>query len=66
MSVQPEPQILFSKAEIADAVSRLAAEIKKDYQGKHLLLIGILKGSFVFMADLLRFLGLQLEVEFIQ
>jgi hypoxanthine phosphoribosyltransferase len=66
MSVQPETQILISKAEIAAAVKRLAAEIKKDYQGKHLLLIGILKGSFVFMADLLRFLGLPLEVEFIQ
>jgi len=66
MGVQPEPQILFSKAEIAAAVKRLAVEIKKDYQGKHPILIGILKGSFVFMADLVRLLDFPLEVEFIQ
>ena len=66
MSSQPEPQILFSKAEIAAAVKRLAVEIKKDYQGKHPILIGILKGSFVFMADLVRLLDFPLEVEFIQ
>jgi len=47
-------------------VSTLAAEIKKDYQGKHPLLIGILKGSFMFMADLIRLLDFPLEVEFIR
>ena len=47
-------------------VERLAAEIKRDYQGKHPLLIGILKGSFMFMADLIRFLNFPLEVEFIR
>jgi hypoxanthine phosphoribosyltransferase len=46
-------------------VDRLAAEIREDYQGKHPLLIGILKGSFVFMADLIRLLDFPLEVEFI-
>ena len=66
MNSQPQPQILFSKAEIAATVNRLAAEIKKDYQDKHPLLIGILKGSFVFMADLIRRLDFPLEVEFIK
>ena len=66
MNSQPELQILFSKAEIAAAVSRLAIEIKKDYQDKYPLLIGILKGSFMFMADLVRLLDFPLEVEFIQ
>ena len=47
-------------------VERLAAEIRRDYQGKHPLLIGILKGSFMFMADLIRFLDFPLEVEFIR
>jgi hypoxanthine phosphoribosyltransferase len=66
MRSQFEPQILLSKAEIATAVKRLAAEIKKDYQDKHPLLVGILKGSFVFLADLVRLLDFPLEVEFIQ
>ena len=47
------------------AVKRLAAEISQDYHGKNPLLIGILKGSFVFMADLIRLLDFPLEVEFI-
>jgi len=66
MSSQPEPHILFRREEIEATVKRLAAEIKKDYQGKHPLLIGILKGSFMFMADLIRFLDVPLEVEFIR
>ena len=65
MNCQPELHILFRREEIEAAVNRLAAEIRKDYQGKHPLLIGILKGSFVFMADLIRLLDFPLEVEFI-
>ena len=66
MSSQPKPHILFRHDEIEATVKRLAVEIKKDYQGKHPLLIGILKGSFVFMADLIRLLNFPLEVEFIR
>ena len=65
MSPQSEPQVLFSRKEIAATLKRLAAEIKRDYQRKNPLLIGILKGSFVFMADLIRLLDFPLEVEFI-
>ncbi len=66
MSSQPKPHILFHREEIETTVKRLAAEIKKDYEGKRPLLIGILKGSFMFMADLIRFLNVPLEVEFIR
>ncbi len=66
MGSQPTPQILFSRQEIEVAVKRLAAEIRRDYQDKNPILIGILKGSFVFMADLIRLLGFPLEVEFIK
>ncbi len=66
MSSQPEPHILFSRQEIEAAVRKLAAEIRRDYQGKCPLLIGILKGSFMFMADLVRLLDFPLEVEFIR
>ncbi len=65
MSAQIDPQVLFTRQEIASTVKRLAAEITRDYQGKNPVLIGILKGSFVFMADLVRLLDFPLEVEFI-
>lgn len=65
MVSQPEPHILFTKEDIEAAVGRLAAEIGKDYHAKNPLLIGVLKGSFVFMADLIRLLNFPLEVEFI-
>ncbi|MAF85992.1 MAG: hypoxanthine phosphoribosyltransferase [Dehalococcoidales bacterium] len=66
MDCQSKPQVLFTKDEIEATVRRLAAEIRRDYQGKHPLLIGVLKGSFVFMADLIRLLDFPLEVEFIK
>ncbi len=66
MSSQPDPRILFSRQEIEATVRKLAAEIRQNYQGKNPLLIGILKGSFMFMADLIRLLDFPLEVEFIR
>ncbi len=66
MVFQPQLKILISRDEIAKAVDRLAREIKKDYKGKQPLLIGVLKGSFVFMADLIRHLNLPLELEFVR
>ena len=61
-----QPKVLITEGEIRQAVARLAAEIKQDYQGKQPLLIGILKGSFVFMADLIRQANLPVEVEFVK
>jgi hypoxanthine phosphoribosyltransferase len=66
MVFQPQLKILISRDEIAKAVDRLAREIKRDYQGRQPLLIGILKGSFVFMADLIRHLDLPLELDFVR
>jgi len=66
MSEEPKVEILISRREIADAVDRLAEEIRRDYSGKRPLLLGILKGSFVFLADLVRCLDFPLEVEFVQ
>ena len=66
MGPQPEPHILITRDEIAVAVRRLAAEVKRDYQGKLPLLLGILKGSFMFMADLTRQLDFPLEVDFVR
>ncbi|GAH81889.1 unnamed protein product, partial [marine sediment metagenome] len=65
MDSEPKLHILFNRQEIEAAVSRLATEISRDYHDKHPLLLGILKGSFMFMADLIRRLDFPLEVEFI-
>ena len=66
MNSQPEPHILFTRDEIETTVKKLAGEISQDYNSKHPLLIGVLKGSFIFMADLIRHLNFPLEVEFIK
>jgi hypoxanthine phosphoribosyltransferase len=58
--------ILIPREEIASVVARLASAISHDYRGKNPLLIGILKGSFVFMADLVRALDFSLELDFIR
>ena len=65
MDFQPK-HCLFPRSEIAGAVRRLAAAITGDYHDKNPLLLGILKGSFVFMADLVRLLDFPLGVEFIR
>ena len=66
MSSQSKPHILFRREEVAATVARLAAEVMKDYQDKYPILVGILKGSFMFMADLIRLLDFSLEVDFIK
>jgi len=65
MVFQHELHILFSRQEIEATVSRLATEISRDYHSKLPLLVGILKGSFMFMADLIRHLEFPLEVDFV-
>lgn len=57
-------RILFTEAELADAVAALGKRITEDYRGKEPLLIGILKGSVVFMADLMRAIDLNCEIDF--
>lgn len=59
-------KVLITREEIKNTVAKLANEIKEDYRGKHPLLIGVLKGSFVFMADLIRQLDLPVEIDFIR
>ena len=59
-------KILVSKDDIAATVVRLAHDIRKDYADKNPLLVGILKGSFIFIADLIRCLDIPLQVDFIR
>jgi len=66
--MKPEAKltILFTKDEIAATVGRLAAEISHDYRDKNPILIAVLKGSFMFLADLVRRLDFPLEIEFVR
>ena len=66
MKKQFNLKLLKSKKEIAAAVEQLAKKINKDYQHSVPLLIGVLKGSFVFIADLIRQLSINLEISFVE
>jgi len=57
-------EILFSEEQLKECVARLAEEINRDYAGKEILLVGILRGSFVFMADLCRAIKLPCTLDF--
>lgn len=57
-------QILFEEDEIQARVHELGAQITKDYADKNLLVVGILKGAIVFLADLLRSIELKLRLDF--
>jgi hypoxanthine phosphoribosyltransferase len=57
-------EILIDKDTLSARVAELGAEISVDYQGRDLLLIGVLKGAVFFMADLMRHLTVPCEVDF--
>ncbi len=57
-------RILFSAEDLQQRIAALGSQIKRDYEGKDLLVVGILKGSFMFMADLVRAVDLPLRVDF--
>lgn len=56
--------VLFSEKQLAAIVERIGDQISADYQGKNLLLVSILKGSVVFMADLMRAIKIPCQVDF--
>jgi len=58
-------EILITEEQIQDKVKELAARIKRDYRGKHPVLVGVLNGAFVFLADLMRQLDLSCAVDFV-
>ena len=57
-------RVLFTPDQIQKRVAELGAQISKDYAGKPVLLIGVLKGVIFFMADLLRAINIPVEVDF--
>ncbi|MBM6687783.1 hypoxanthine phosphoribosyltransferase [Collinsella tanakaei] len=64
-SLHPDvDRLLLSQEEIADIVKRMGAEITRDYQGKDLVLIAVLRGAVVFMGDLMRAVECPLAIDF--
>ncbi len=57
-------RVLFSKEDIADMVKRMGAQISKDYEGKDLVLIALLRGAVVLMGDLMRAIDCPLAIDF--
>ena len=57
-------KVLLSEEEVDARIQQVAAKISKDYAGKNLLLVSILKGSVVFMADLMRAVKMPCAIDF--
>ena len=57
-------KVLLTERELSDRIRELGKEITRDYNGKPLHLVGILKGSVVFMTDLMRTIDLPLTMDF--
>ena len=64
MLEQDIERVLFTEQELKDRVAELAAQIDRDYAGKEPMLISVLRGSFIFMADLARAIHLPCTVDF--
>lgn len=60
----PNIDIMYSVEQIQARIKELGAQITADYAGKELVLVGILKGSCVFLADLMRAIDLSLRIDF--
>ena len=62
---QPDiERVLISSEEIQGKLAEMGEQISSDYEGSSLLLVGVLKGAFVVMADLARYVRLPLEFDF--
>jgi hypoxanthine phosphoribosyltransferase len=57
-------EILITEAQLAQRIAELGAEITADYDGRRLLLLGVLKGAVIFLVDLARQIQLSLEIDF--
>jgi len=57
-------RILISEEQLKETVAKMGAQISKDYEGKNLLVISVLKGAAVFMSDILRAITIPCRIDF--
>lgn len=62
--LQDIEEVLFTERQVAVMVERIGKEISRDYKDKNLLLVSVLKGSVVFMADLMRSVDIPARIDF--
>ncbi len=58
--------LLLSREQIASLVQGLADQISKDYAGRELVMVCILKGAFMFLSDLVRYLKIPVKIDFVR
>lgn len=63
--MQSIEKVLFTEEQIAEKIQELGSQITKDFAGKNPLIISVLRGSFIFMADLVRAIEIPCEVDFL-
>jgi len=59
-------RVLFSRERIAAEIKRIGQEISRDFQGEEVMLVGVLKGSFLFVADLIREIEIPSVIDFVR
>lgn len=57
-------RVLITKEELDKKVEELGKQISKDYEGKELIMIGVLKGGFIFLSDLAREITIPIDIDF--
>lgn len=57
-------RVLFSEQDLKKTVKKLGKQISADYEGKNLMLVSVLKGSVIFMADLMRAITIPISIDF--
>jgi hypoxanthine phosphoribosyltransferase len=65
VNTQYNLKLLYTRKEISSVVKRLSSQISDDFRGKDLLIIGVLKGALIFLADMVRELTIPAEIDFI-
>ena len=58
-------RVLVTKEQLEEKTAELARAIERDYKGKELVLVGVLKGGFIFLADLVRKISMDVTIDFI-
>ncbi len=66
MTPMSSKEMLFSRSDIQKRVAQMALDISRDYAGRELILVGVLKGAFIFMSDLARALDIPCRTDFIR
>jgi len=64
--VDDNRRVLFSREKIAAEIKRIGQEISNDFQGQEVMLVGVLKGSFLFIADLIREIEIPSVIDFVR